>query len=233
MRVIAKLIHTVLSISGFIPEHMTVTRTVIMLASLFGSVVILPQHHSLEFAIGYFLTSTVAYIGLIFLTLPEKGLRLRLIKTLGEERAYLYYEAFLAFAFFHNGVALSFVSYSSMGSGLWGSFPKAIVIPVFLLLFSLGLTVKVWAAYVLGIPIYYWKDMFLQRQVGGFVTTGPYKYTDNAMYGVGQLQVYAIAFYYDSVYGLIVAAINQLLLFLFYFTVERPFINRAYLMQRD
>ena len=97
------------------------------------------------------------------------------------------------------------------------------------ILFSLGMGVKIWSAYVVGIPIYYWKDMFLGRKVSDFVVTGPYKYFSNPMYGIGQVQVYAIAIYYNSAYGLIFGAANQLLVFLFYFMVEKPFIYRTYI----
>jgi protein-S-isoprenylcysteine O-methyltransferase Ste14 len=75
------------------------------------------------------------------------------------------------------------------------------VITVFLFIVD-GMGTKIWSAYVVGIPIYYWKDMFLGRKIGNFVVSGPYKYFNNPMYGVGQLQVYAIALYYDSLYGL-------------------------------
>jgi protein-S-isoprenylcysteine O-methyltransferase Ste14 len=71
--------------------------------------------------------------------------------------------------------------------------------------------------------------MFLGRKISEFVVSGPYKYFSNPMYGIGQLQVYAIAIYYNSMYGLIFGAINQALVFLFYFLVEKPFIIRTYI----
>lgn len=99
MKVIKKLIHTILSISGFVPEHMTLMRSFFMGGSLLLSVFLLPKYKNVDFAIVYFIFSTIAYIGFIFLVLPERGFRLKLIEKLGEKRAYLYYEAFLAFAF--------------------------------------------------------------------------------------------------------------------------------------
>ena len=232
MKVIQKLIHTILSISGFVPEHMTMIRFVFMLGSVWVSIFLLPKYKNLDFAIVYFICSTIAYIGFIFLVLPKRGLRLKLIEKLGEERAYLYYEAFLAFAFFHNGVGLSFISQSSAGSGFFGSIPVTMTYAFFAILFTVGMCIKIWSAYVVGIPIYYWKDMFFEKKVCDFVVTGPYKYFNNPMYGIGQLQVYAIAIYYNSIYGLIFGAINQGLVFLFYFTIEKPFIYRTYIQQK-
>lgn len=232
MKVIKKIVYTTLSISGFVPEHMTLMRCIFMPASVLVWVFILPDYKNLDIAISYFVCSTIAYVGLIFLVLPEQGLRVKLIKKLGEQRAYLYFEAFLAFAFFHNGVSLSFISQSSAGSSFFSLVSIPVTFAFFGILFTAGMGVKIWSAYVVGIPIYYWKDMFLGRKICHFVVTGPYKYFTNPMYGIGQLQVYAIAIYYHSVYGLIFGAINQGLVFLFYFMVEKPFIYRTYVHQK-
>lgn len=229
MNVIKKLIHTILSISGFVPEHMTFLRGFFMLGSILLTTFLLPNHARVDYAIIYFVCSTLVYLGFIFLILPEYGLRLMMIEKLGEEKAYLYYEGFLAFAFFHNGAALTFISQSSIGSGFLANTSPLLVMTLVVFLFVVGLVVKIWSAYVVGIPIYYWKDMFLGRKVSDFVVTGPYKYISNPMYGIGQVQVYAIAIYYNSIYGLIFGAVNQALVFLFYFVAERPFIYRTYI----
>jgi protein-S-isoprenylcysteine O-methyltransferase Ste14 len=199
------------------------------MASVLISIFLLPHYLQIDFAIVYFTCCTVIYVGFIFLVLPEQGLRLKLIEKLGEEKAYLYYEGFLAFAFFHNGASLTFISQSSVDSGAWPAIPQPLAIAVIVILFLGGLIVKIWTAYVVGVPIYYWKDMFLGRKISEFVVSGPYKYFSNPMYGIGQLQVYAIAIYYNSIYGLIFGAINQALVFLFYFLVEKPFIIRTYI----
>jgi protein-S-isoprenylcysteine O-methyltransferase Ste14 len=228
MKEIKKLIHTILSISGFVPEHMTILRCVFMVGSLLASVFILPGLQNLQFAITYFALSTVAYIGFISFVLPKQGFRIQLIKRFGEEKAYRYFEAFLAFAFFHNGVSLSFISQSSAGSDLFSYISAATTTTLFVVFFTIGIVVKIWSAYVVGTPIYYWKDMFLGKKVSDFVVIGPYKFLNNPMYGIGQLQVYAIALYYHSGYGLLFGAINQGLVFLFYFLFEKPFIQRMY-----
>lgn len=223
-----KLAHTVLSVSGFVPENMSIIRIFFMAGSVLWSIIILPNYEQLNFAVAYFACSTIIYIGLIFIVLPENGLNLKLIERYGEEKAYLTYESFLAFAFFHNGISLAFISQSSAGSGFWQSIPAAVLMTIVVILFTVGTGIKIWSAWVVGIPIYYWKDMFLGRKICDFVVAGPYKYFSNPMYGIGQLQVYAIALYYNSIYGIIFGIINQLLVFQFYFTVEKPFIHRTY-----
>lgn len=229
MNTVKKLIHTVLSVSGFVPEHTGIIRTFFMLGSVLFAAGVLPHFEQLNFAMAYFAFSTIAYIGFISLVLPENGLKLKLIEKYGEEKAYEHYEGFLAFAFFHNGVALTFISKSSAGSGFWGDVPAAVLMTAVVIIFSFGVGIKIWSAWVVGVPIYYWKDLFMGRKICDFVVTGPYKYLSNPMYGIGQLQMYAIALYYNSMYGIIFCVINQLLVFLFYFTVESPFIYRTYI----
>src|SRR5262245_55101756 len=94
MKTLRKLIHTILSISGFVPENMTFLRAFFMIGSLAVSAFVLPTYSRLDIAIIYFTCSTVVYIGFIFVVLRERGLRLAIIEKFGEEKAYLYYEGF-------------------------------------------------------------------------------------------------------------------------------------------
>ena len=95
-------------------------------------------------------------------------------------------------------------------------------------MFICGFTIKILATKAVTVDIYYWKDMFLGKKISDFVITGPYKYFKNPMYGIGQLQAYAIAIWYGSKYGLMAALLNQLLIFSFYVLVEKKFIKRVY-----
>jgi hypothetical protein len=229
MKNILKVLHTIVSIAGFVPENMTILRCIFMFGSVYATMFYLPQFASINLSVAYFLFSTVVYLGFIFAVLPQNGLRLKMIEKFGEEKAYLYFEGFLAFAFFHNGFGLNFISESSINSGFWGEIPRWILIAIAGGMFIFGFVIKIWSAHVVGIPIYYWKDMFLGRKICDFVVTGPYKYFSNPMYGLGQLQVYAIAIYHNSIYGLFFAAVNQLLVFFFYYTAEKAFIKRTYI----
>ncbi len=230
-KVSKKIVNTILSISGFIPEHMSLLRYFFMFGSILAVLFFQTMFKSVNYAIIYFIFSTVIYLGFVFFVLPEKGYRLKLIELFGEKKAYLVYEAFLAFAFFHNAASLSFISQSSAGSSFFEIIPVQITMLFAAFLFIIGTGVKIWSAYVVGIPIYYWKDMFLGKRISDFVVAGPYKYFSNPMYGIGQIQIYAIAIYYNSIYGLLFGVINQGLVFLFYFLVEKQFIYRTYLQK--
>lgn len=230
MKKLLNLLSLTLAISGFVPGNATILRTIVMTFTFFFSIH-LANSNSLNpvLAIWFFLFSTIAYIGFLYAVLPEKGLRHWFMKSFGgEKQGYLAYEAVLAFLFFVNGAGIGYVSVAFENTLPF--MPSAeIVRPIAVLLFAAGWIIKIWAAKVVGVDIYYWKDMFFGRTVGPFVEAGPYKFTSNPMYGLGQLQSYATALWYLSLPGLVAAALYQLAVFSFYFLQEKKFIERVYL----
>ncbi len=180
-------------------------------------------------ALIYYIIFEVLYIGSIYLILPQNGLRLWLIKKFkSEEKAYIFYQSVLGFLFFNNGISMSYLS-TSTRTDIFADFPATILFVIVGVLFIVGYVVKLWSAKVVGIDIYYWKDMFVGRKICEFVCSGPYRFISNPMYGIGQLQGYAIAILNGSLTGLIVVFINQCLVFSFYFIVEKQFIKAVYL----
>jgi hypothetical protein len=94
---------------------------------------------------------------------------------------------------------------------------------------AIGIIVKVWATVVVGVDVYYYRDMFLGRPVSPFVGGGPYRFFRNPMYGVGQLHAYGVAILMSRSWsGVFAAALCHSLIYVFYFTAELPFIRRAY-----
>jgi protein-S-isoprenylcysteine O-methyltransferase Ste14 len=183
------------------------------------------------FAIIFFLASTTAYIVFLYLVLPENGLRHWFVKSFGgETEGYLAYEAVLSFLFFINGASIGYINVAFAHS-LPLFVDDDIIRSIALLLFVTGWVIKIWATKVVGIDIYYWKDMFCGRKISHFVAEGPYKFFSNPMYGLGQLQTYATSLWYLSLPGLIAAAVYQLAVFSFYLFQEKKFIYRVYLQK--
>jgi len=219
-----------ISMAGFVPKHATVLRTIVMSASLaFSFYLVKYQPHNTTFAFAYFLISEVFYIGFIMGVLSKDGYRNWFLKNWGDEnKGYLAFEATLGFLFFHNALSLGYVASATEGDfSLMNN--KELLFFIIMIPFVAGFLIKLMAAKVVSIDIYYWKDMFLGRKICDFVVSGPYKYLSNPMYGIGQIQAYAAAIWYGSGYGLMAALINQSLIFIFYFMFEKKFIERVYL----
>lgn len=218
-----------LSMAGYVPKHATIFRTVIMsLVLIFSFYLIYFQTYNSKLAIAYFILSEILYIGFIYSVLSENGYRHWFIKKWGsEEGGYLAFEAILGFLFFNNGASIAYIASSTPGN-IFYFIPKELLFIIVIVMFSFGFIVKILATKVASVDIYYWKDMFVGRKISNFVTTGPYKYFNNPMYGIGQLQSYAIAIGHESMLGLFAALINQCLVFSFFFLKEKQFIKKIY-----
>ena len=218
-----------ISMAGFVAKHATVPRILAIGTSVAFSVWLSLFHSgSAVLGVSYFVVSEILYVGFLFLVLPANGRRLWFIgKREDEEKGYLEFEAILGVLFFHNAASMGFIASSSPGN-LAGFMSGGMLAVIAGLMALTGLVVKIWSTKVVSIEIYYWKDMFLGKKICEFVETGPYKFLSNPMYGIGQLQAYAVALWYGSPAGLAAAFINQALIFTFYFTVEKKFIRRVY-----
>lgn len=232
MKSIWQIIEIVISMAGYVPRTATSFRKVIMTFSLCFSLY-LTFFNPLNPGIAtlYFIIAEILYLGFISSVLPDNGLRHWFIRKCGDERkGYRAYETILGFLFFHNGASVGYIASSSPGT-LYNIDHRSTVFLILPLLIIFGFIIKIWAARVVSVDIYYWKDMFLGRKICDFAVTGPYKYFSNPMYGIGQLPAYATAIWYGSTSGLIAAILNQLLIFSFYFLAEKKFIKRVYLSE--
>jgi protein-S-isoprenylcysteine O-methyltransferase Ste14 len=220
----------IISMLGFVPGHATLLRTLSFIVSVaFSFYLQAYQPYNQLAALMYFATSEILYFGFIMLVLSRTGFRLWFRKKWRNgSDGYLAYEGILGVLFFHNAASIGYMASSTQNSlpvihSHW-SVPALLAF-----LFASGFLIKFFAAKVVSIEIYYWKDMFLGKKISEFVVSGPYKYFSNPMYGVGQIPAYAAALWYGSAYGLCAAVLNQLFLFVFYYFFEKKFIRRIYL----
>jgi protein-S-isoprenylcysteine O-methyltransferase Ste14 len=219
-------IEILLAMSGIVLRRMTFARGASILLSL-ALYVYLMYLNSLTVALWYFSIATLIHYVLLFGMFAPNGWSRRFIARYGEEEGFRRYEALMAFVFFHNGASTALACTVSAGA-LYAFAPSSLLVICGIALSCVGLPTKVWATDIVGIDTYYYRDLFLRRPVGEFRVAGPYKVFRNPMYGVGHLHGYGSALASASLLGLVLVAINQTCVWLFYWTVEKPHIEAVY-----
>jgi protein-S-isoprenylcysteine O-methyltransferase Ste14 len=161
----------------------------------------------------------------LFLSFPRAGIAERLKARFGRELGFSVYEAatvLLSFAqrvgFFWLVVASGETAAGSIGMALMSSGA---------LLAAFGVCISVWATASLGVDTYYYRDLFMGQRHASFKAEGPYTLVHNPQYGLGQLTAYGVALAAASPLGLLVAALEQALLYAFNALVEQPHLRAA------
>ncbi len=164
------------------------------------------------------------YVGMTLIL--GTGIKRWMISKLGENRAWLCFQVILGVMFFNVGTGMSTAAlhqqeaFSLSPTVMW-----ALIIPFFII----GFGIKYWATWVIGVDVYYYKDLFHEKSHGEWTEAGPYKWSSNPMYGIGYLHSYCLGIILGSVWGLVYAAVCHLSIFVFYRIAEKPFIVRTYL----
>ncbi|CCH54875.1 hypothetical protein BN8_04089 [Fibrisoma limi BUZ 3] len=227
---IGQFIYLILAISGILIDRITPLR-LLLWALIAANILFLwffKDWVTLDAVIIFFVAMFVIRYAMLFGSFGRRGLAPWLIQRYGEKRGYSYYENLTAFLFFYRGTSFNLlVEYTA----------DSLLLPLWLEPWAMGLAlvgmvgasvINLWATYIVGIDVYYYKDMFLGRAVGTFEVRGPFRYFSNPMYGIGQFNAYGAALYYSSVWGLFGTLLNQGLMYVFYFMFEKPHIKRLF-----
>lgn len=227
-RQILHVTYTFLSMIGWRLDHLNVPWVIGGALSLAVGGYLIYFEESPTYKLVFFVFSLLFYYGgnswILASKIPQKA-----IQRYGEDRAFRQYETVLAIMFINQGLGVGVMTSLTMGDSLTLPISEALAHGLGGGFFAVGLVVKVWATVVLSIDIYYYRDMFLNRRVCDFVSSGPYKVFSNPMYGIGQIHGYGAAIWSRSLGGLIAIAICHVLIYVFYYSVERPFVRRVYL----
>lgn len=225
---IKKAIVILLGTAGIVLPNMTPGRWVAIASSCIP-VYFLFQYPSLKLGVTYWAMAMALHYTVLFGTFVKGGFKefwLRNSKT--KEEAHRKFEAWLSFAFFHNGLSFSYLYFTSMNEQHF-TFPYTFWIMGFgIVLQIIGFIIKFLASWQIGLAIYYYKDMFIEEKVIDFESKGIFKYMSNPLYSWGQLNGYGAALYAFSWYGIVAVLINQLCFYCFYYTLEKPFVKRFY-----
>src|SRR6478609_1061814 len=225
---IKKAIIILLGTAGIVLPNMTPGRW-LAIASSCIPVYFLFQYPSLKLGLTYWVMSMILHYTVLFGTFVKGGFKEFWLRTsTTKEAAYRKFEAWLSFAFFHNGLAFSYLYFTSMNELNFTFIPTSWIIALGFSFQAIGFIIKFLASWQIGVDIYYYKDMFIEEKVIDFESEGIFKYMSNPLYGWGQLNGYGAALYAFSLYGLVAVLINQLCIYCFYYTIEKPFVKRFY-----
>jgi protein-S-isoprenylcysteine O-methyltransferase Ste14 len=222
-RTALRVASTFFAMTGWRLEHLNV----VWVAAGAGSIAL--AHHLVSLGdwrltVPYFLFTLLFYYGGNGAILSSRAPAL-LIARLGEQRAFRAYETVLGVMFLNQGLG---VGCMAALPGWRLAAPRGALVAGALVLFCVGLGVKLWATFVVGTDTFYYFDMFVRRAVGTASHEGPYRFLENPMYGVGNLQGYGYALFVGSLVGLLAAAAGHVLIFAFYLLFERDFVRRTY-----
>lgn len=220
------VLEILLAMSGVVLRRMTIARGASFLVSL-GIYLWAMQNNSRTVAIWYFALATFLHYVVLFGFFAKGGWSAWFIRRYGEEEGFKRCEAVMTLVFFHNGASTALVCAASAGV-LTNYAPAEWLTLCGIACSCVGLPIKIWATAIVGIDTYYYRDLFLRRPVGEFRVAGPYKVFRNPMYGVGHLHGYGSALLAASDMGLVMVALNQALVWAFYWTVEKPHIEEVF-----
>ncbi|MFH2002036.1 MAG: PEMT/PEM2 methyltransferase family protein [Planctomycetota bacterium] len=223
-----EMLRVLVAMTGWRVEHLTIPWIAGGLASLILAHTLVARNDR-RLTMIYFVATLIFYFGGNSLIL---GTRLSswTVRRFGERRAWRAYESLLGLMFLNQGLGVGCMT--ALAVSEWRiAAPLAVLRVAGALLFGVGVVTKLWATLLVGTDVFYYKDLFLRRPCSPYVSRGPYRLLRNPMYGVGQLQGYGWALLASSLAGLVAAGIGQILIYVFFFFVERPFVRAVYLRQ--
>ncbi len=224
---LSNIVHSLLGYVGIIAKRMTWAR-----AFFFGSNLLLSyflfQCKSKYIAVAYAIFANFSYFAYLTIVFKENGFRDYLCRKYDDEKAYRIYEGILAFIFYHPANALIYFNICFADNVFAPFFDASIQNLLYLGLFSFGLVVKLWSAVMVGVDIYYCRDMFMRKSIIPFQTKGIYRFFKNPMYSVGHAHAYSIPLKYGNFWGFLIALLNQLLVYVFYYSLEKKFVKSFY-----
>lgn len=224
-----RIVTIILAMSGILVDKLSPLRVLLLMIISGGVICSYIFAREINFMTALFLFVFIFFIRYIFLffSFTKRGVAYFLKKKFGESYGYDLYQTITAVLFFLGATGFSLLVNKSVGF-LFPSFLKnpvilnAIGIPVIMI----GLITNVWSTVIVGIDVYYYKDLFLGRKIGDFKKEGPYNLLSNPMYSIGQASGYGTAIISASLPGIVVIFLNQILMYVFYLIIEKPHIRK-------
>jgi protein-S-isoprenylcysteine O-methyltransferase Ste14 len=161
----------------------------------------------------------------LFLSFVPGGFADRLKRRCGAARGFALYEALTAIMFHARGLTFAWLVAATQRS-LEGTVAPWLRGAGLALMVAGGL-INLWSTLVIGLPTYFYRDLFLAEPEVAFKVEGPYRWFRNPMYGLGQGAAYGAALMSLSPAGVLATALNQASMYLFNWRIEQPHLVRA------
>jgi len=231
---VKKIVQILLAMGGILTDKIS-TKRILFMSSL-GLVYFLFSWLAKETTpfisvIIFFLVFTCRYLFLFF-SFNKNGIAEQLKRKFGEAKGFEIYKLSTALMFFLSGSSFSLMIYKSNFIIPWYNSLEYFFIAAGIASVLTGIVVNVWSTLIVGIDVYYYKDLFLGKAVVDFKKKGPYAIFSNPMYGMGQANGYGYALIYGSAAGVVFILLNQIMMYLFYFTIEKPHIKKIFAKNR-
>ena len=228
--VLKKIIITLLSMGGIIIDKITLPR--LFLISMISGAYILFKwlYQEADFASSLIIFSVVFVCRYIFLffSFVKNGIAESLKNKFGELFGFEIYRIITAMLFFLSASAFSLLIYKSKYELPFYYQYNWLFVLSGIIAIIVGITINVWSTLLIGVDVYYYKDLFLGKVDGELKKAGPYAILANPMYSLGQANGYGSALICGSVVGIIFILLNQIMMYIFYLTIERPHIKKIF-----
>lgn len=224
---IKKLALLIPATGGILIDKISLPRILLLLTILTGYFIFkwLYDTAAPSFTVYLFLGLFVLRYIFLFGSFIKNGFADRIKNKLGEEKGFELYRIITALLFFTTASSFSLmINKSPLEIPIYSEY-KAVFMGAGILLAASGFVINIWSAMLVGVDIYYYKDLFVGRLISDFKREGPYQLFSNPMYGPGQANGYGTALIYGSAGGLGGMLLNQMMMYLFYFTIEKPHIK--------
>jgi protein-S-isoprenylcysteine O-methyltransferase Ste14 len=177
-------------------------------------------------AIVCFALALALRFGFLFASFTPRGIASRLRARFGVERGHATYAMALdGLLFVQRASFVALVCATARESS--GPFGGALQVLGFLMV-PVGVGATIWAARVVGLDAWHYRDLFTGSRNVNLESDGPYALCPNPMYALGPLAGYGLALLALSPVALFAAGVNQALLFAFNELVEQPRLRRAH-----
>ena len=204
------------------PLRVMVSLAVALLATFFLGTDLAFTPNAALLVFGAALAARYAFL---FVSFTRDGIAPRLKARLGGELGFSVYEAVTALLVLGQRLAFFWLLLATASAPSGASGMAVASLGAFLLV--IGVAVSVWATRVIGLDTYYYRDLFMGPRHVTLELKGPYAWSSNPLYGMGQLAAYGAALMALSPVGVLAVTLNQVTLYAFNALIEQPHLNDA------